>query len=201
MDFWVALRTLAGAEPAPSRLAARCAFCTRPQRKDAACGSGRYTSFFAAGAVGYVLRTRHGFRSLPAAVERCYGPVATFCFSVILLYRLWNEVWSNAAVVASFYGSVYSTQWWLAVVFSTACVRTRPPPRNANARPLCAAPRPGAFAAEARSRPRARSVPAVYTAMGGMRASLFSDALQAGGAPSPPATAAPSFSRRALPRA
>ena len=35
--------------------------------------------------------TRYGFRSLPAAVERCYGTVALLCFSLALLYRLWNE--------------------------------------------------------------------------------------------------------------
>jgi len=66
--------------------------------------AGWYTSFFAAAFVGYTLRTKYGFTSLPQAVERCYGPAASVCFSLALLFRLWNEVWSNSVVVASFYG-------------------------------------------------------------------------------------------------
>lgn len=58
--------------------------------------AGWYVSFFAAAFVGYILRTRHGFRSLPSAVERCFGTTALFCFSLALLYRLWNEIWSNS---------------------------------------------------------------------------------------------------------
>jgi len=68
--------------------------------------------------------------------------VALLCFSLALLYRLWNEVWSNSVVVASFYGETHSHNWWVAVAVSTM-------------------------------------VPAFYTTMGGMRASLFSDSLQA----------------------
>ena len=104
--------------------------------------AGWYVSFFAAALVGYQLRTRYGFRSLPAAIERCYGTVALLCFSLALLYRLWNEVWSNSVVVASFYGKTHSHNWWVAVAVSTM-------------------------------------IPAFYTTMGGMRASLFSDGLQA----------------------
>ena len=75
-------------------------------------------------------------------MERCYGTVALLCFSLALLYRLWNEVWSNSVVVASFYGETHSHNWWVAVAVSTM-------------------------------------IPAFYTTMGGMRASLFSDSLQA----------------------
>ena len=103
----------------------------------------RYTSFFSASLVGYVLRTRFGFQGLPIAVERCYGPVGLICLNLALLFRLWNEIWSNVAVVASFYSSeIRTTEWWLAAVLSAA-------------------------------------VPAIYVTMGGMRASLFSDFVQA----------------------
>jgi hypothetical protein len=34
--------------------------------------------------------------------------------------RLEQEVWSNSLVVASFYGPVHSTNWWLAAIVSTA---------------------------------------------------------------------------------
>jgi len=76
--------------------------------------SGWYFSFFAAAVVGYVLRTRFGYKSLPEAVEKCYGPYAALGFGICLFYRLWNEVWSNTFVVASFYGPIYSPSWWAA---------------------------------------------------------------------------------------
>ena len=105
--------------------------------------AGWYTSFFSAALVGYVLRTRFGFRSLPIAVERCYGSVGLVCLNIGLLFRLFNEIWSNVAVVASFYSpTVRTTEWWLAAVLSAL-------------------------------------VPAIYVTMGGMRASLFSDVVQA----------------------
>lgn len=105
--------------------------------------AGWYTSFWTAGLVGYWLRTRFGFRSLPAAVERCYGPLGLLCLNIALLFRLWNEIWSNVQVVASFYSADDRTRdWWIAAIVSAA-------------------------------------VPAVYVCMGGMRASLFSDVVQA----------------------
>lgn len=54
--------------------------------------AGWYVSFWTAGLVGYFLRTRSGFASLPAAVERCYGPTGLLCLNLALLFRLWNEV-------------------------------------------------------------------------------------------------------------
>ena len=54
--------------------------------------AGWYVSFWTAGLVGYFLRTRSGFSSLPAAVERCYGPAGLLCLNIALLFRLWNEV-------------------------------------------------------------------------------------------------------------
>ena len=105
--------------------------------------AGWYTSFFSASLVGYRLRVRYGFRALPVAVERCYGPIGLVCLNLALLFRLWNEIWSNVAVVASFYSvEAETTEWWLAVVISAI-------------------------------------VPALYVIMGGMRASLVSDVVQA----------------------
>ena len=93
----------------------------------------RYTSFFSASLVGYYLRTRHGFRCLPIAVERCYGPTGLICLNIALLFRLWNEIWSNVAVVASFYSSETRTvEWWIAAILSAAVrlasPRERAPP-------------------------------------------------------------------------
>lgn len=104
--------------------------------------AGWYTSFWAAGFVGYWLRTRHGVRSLPQVIEKVFGSSANVCFGLALFFRLWNEVWSNIIVVAQFYGAPYSKPWWVAAIISA-------------------------------------SVPATYVFMGGMRASLVSDVLQA----------------------
>lgn len=83
--------------------------------------AGWYASFPAAAVFGYVLRTRHGYGSLPTAIERCYGSSATILFGLIVLYRLWNEIWSNTVVVAAFYSEQEKTaQWWLACVLSAA---------------------------------------------------------------------------------
>jgi len=82
--------------------------------------AGWYLSFPAAAIVGYYLRTRHGFRSLPEAIERNYGPLAQLGFAIALFFRLWNEVWSNTAVVADFFSTYKSREWWTAAIFSAA---------------------------------------------------------------------------------
>jgi Na+/proline symporter len=57
-----------------------------------------------AGIVIYWLRTRHGARGLvPFLIER-YGPAAALAFALAIFIRLYNEVWSNTAVVGAYYG-------------------------------------------------------------------------------------------------
>lgn len=57
-----------------------------------------------AGIVIYRLRTRHGATGLvPFLIER-YGRVAAVAFTIAILIRLYNEVWSNTAVVGAYYG-------------------------------------------------------------------------------------------------
>lgn len=106
--------------------------------------AGWYTSFFSAAILGYVLRTKYGYFSLPEAVHKTYGSFATLLFMLCVAFRLHNEVWSNAAVIGNFFGRTGSSPYWGAAWFSVL-------------------------------------VPAVYTFMGGMRGSLFTDVLQAWG--------------------
>lgn len=81
--------------------------------------AGWYLSFPATALFAYVLRTRHGYGSLAVAIERCYGSAAAALFGLIVLYRLWNEIWSNTVVVAGFYSETEgSAQWWLACIAS-----------------------------------------------------------------------------------
>ena len=76
-----------------------------------------YTSFASVGLVVYFLRTRRGYRSLPEAINERYGSLATVSFCLAVLFRLYQEVWSNALVVAGFYGdtvcwpSLNSSAW------------------------------------------------------------------------------------------
>mmetsp|Transcript_42086 Transcript_42086/g.91722 ORF Transcript_42086/g.91722 Transcript_42086/m.91722 type:complete len:725 (-) Transcript_42086:243-2417(-) len=78
-----------------------------------------YVSFFTAGIVCYLLRTRYGFSSMASAVFKNYGALGIFCYMFCLLFRLFNEIWSNATVIGSFYGVSGSSGYWGACWFST----------------------------------------------------------------------------------
>ncbi|KAK9831522.1 hypothetical protein WJX81_005358 [Elliptochloris bilobata] len=82
--------------------------------------AGWYTSFPNVAVVIYLLRTRRGVRSLPLAINERYGSLATLSFGLAVLFRLFQEVWSNALVVGGFYGPAHSREWWLGAVLSTA---------------------------------------------------------------------------------
>ena len=58
-----------------------------------------------AGIVIYRLRTRHGAMGLVPFLISRYGRVAALAFTLAILIRLYNEVWSNTAVVGAYYGS------------------------------------------------------------------------------------------------
>lgn len=57
-----------------------------------------------AGIVIYRLRTRYGATSLVSFLTGKYGRLAALAFSAAILIRLYNEVWSNTAVVGGYYG-------------------------------------------------------------------------------------------------
>ncbi|KAL3138479.1 hypothetical protein ABBQ32_006269 [Trebouxia sp. C0010 RCD-2024] len=82
--------------------------------------TGYYTSFASVGIVIYLIRTRQGYRSLPEAINERYGSMATLAFGLAVLFRLYQEVWSNALVVAGFYGDEHTKEWWLGACLSTA---------------------------------------------------------------------------------
>jgi Na+/proline symporter len=62
---------------------------------------------------------KKGFSSLPEAINARYGSMACITFFLAILYRLEQEVWSNALVVASFYGVEGSWSWWTAASVCT----------------------------------------------------------------------------------
>ena len=57
-----------------------------------------------AGVVIYRLRTRHGATGLVPFLIARYGRLAAIAFAAAILIRLYNEVWSNTAVVGAYYG-------------------------------------------------------------------------------------------------
>lgn len=100
-----------------------------------------FIGVFTTGVIVYFLR-KQGYYSLPDFINDRYGPLACVVFALTVLYRLFNEVWSNTVVIADFFGDSLSFDWKLAAWVSMG-------------------------------------IPAAYTLIGGMRASLYSDALQA----------------------
>ncbi|GAB4466668.1 MAG: sodium:solute symporter [Burkholderiaceae bacterium] len=58
-----------------------------------------------AGVVIYRLRTRYAATGLVQFLTSKYGRLAALAFSAAILIRLYNEVWSNTAVVGGYYGA------------------------------------------------------------------------------------------------
>lgn len=74
-----------------------------------------------AGWVIYRLRTRYGATGLVAFLSAKYGRLAALGFSAAILIRLYNEVWSNTAVVGGYYGPSGSSAFiGAALLFSAA---------------------------------------------------------------------------------
>jgi Na+/proline symporter len=73
-----------------------------------------------AGIVIYWLRTRHGATSLVAFLISKYGKLAALAFTLAILIRLYNEVWSNTAVVGAYYGNPGELAFIAAALLFTA---------------------------------------------------------------------------------
>ena len=100
-----------------------------------------YVSIPAAGLLVYRIR-RAGHEGLVPFLTARYGAGAAFAFSAAILIRLFNEVWSNTGVVASYFGPKGSFAYYAGAAAFTASVLA-------------------------------------YVVRGGLRASIFTDRLQA----------------------
>ncbi len=80
-----------------------------------------WLSFLVAGTVLFRLRKK-GFRSIHHYLGSRYGGGAVWLFSLILLFRLWNEIWSNTIVMAQFFGPRESQGYYVASWAITALV-------------------------------------------------------------------------------
>lgn len=73
-----------------------------------------------AGFVIYWLRTRHGATGLVPFLISKYGRPAALAFTLAILIRLYNEVWSNTAVVGAYYGQSGGFSFIAAALLFTA---------------------------------------------------------------------------------
>lgn len=78
--------------------------------------AGWYLSIPVAGMVIYDIRRRTKFASLAELVTTKYGRLASLGFILAILIRLFNEVWSNTAVVAAYFGVTGSTGYYAAAI-------------------------------------------------------------------------------------
>lgn len=73
-----------------------------------------------AGFVIYHLRTRHAATGLVPFLIARYGRAAAIAFTLAILIRLYNEVWSNTAVVGAYYGKPGTGTFITAALIFTA---------------------------------------------------------------------------------
>lgn len=79
-----------------------------------------YLSFIVAGFLIYHIRTSTNHSSIASFITERFGPGATLAFTLAIVIRLYNEVWSNTAVVASYFGQPGSFTYLLAALVVTA---------------------------------------------------------------------------------
>ena len=82
--------------------------------------AGYYVSFAVVGYVIYQLRTEGGYRSIHHFLEHKHGHTAVLLFSLLVCFRLFNEVWSNTMVIGSYFGETGSAPYLAAVLVFTA---------------------------------------------------------------------------------
>ncbi len=74
-----------------------------------------YLSFIVAGIVIYQMRTQGGFISIHQFLDKKFGKIALIIFSLLIGFRLMNEVWSNTMVIGSYFGAKGSSSYFLSI--------------------------------------------------------------------------------------
>jgi len=78
-----------------------------------------YFSFVVAGLVIYQLRVKGNFKSIHHFLQTKFGRSAVVVFSILIGFRLFNEVWSNTMVIGSYFGDAGTTGYYSAVIVFT----------------------------------------------------------------------------------
>jgi Na+/proline symporter len=81
--------------------------------------AGYYVSFLVAGVLIYQMRTKGGFKSIHHFLQQKYGQGAIILFTVLIGFRLLNEIWSNTMIVGSYFGDKGSTGYFSAILVFT----------------------------------------------------------------------------------
>ncbi len=79
-----------------------------------------YFSFLFAGIIIYQLRTKGKYTSIHHFLEHKFGKGALIFFSILIAFRLFNEVWSNTLVIGSYFGENGSMPFYMAIFLFTA---------------------------------------------------------------------------------
>ena len=79
-----------------------------------------YLSFAVAGWVIYRMRTVGGFTSIHHFLGERFGRPAMLLFTLLICFRLFNEVWSNTMVIGSYFGGVGDVGYYAAILVFTA---------------------------------------------------------------------------------
>lgn len=78
-----------------------------------------YLSFLVAGVIIYKMRVEGGIQSLHQFLQNKFGQGAVTIFSVLIAFRLFNEVWSNTMVIGTYFGAQGSAPYfWSILVFT-----------------------------------------------------------------------------------
>jgi len=81
--------------------------------------AGYYLSFAVAGILIYQLRVKGGFKSIHQFLTTKFGKRAVAVFSILIVIRLFNEVWSNTMVIGSYFGEHGSTSYYTSILVFT----------------------------------------------------------------------------------
>jgi len=79
-----------------------------------------YLSFLVAGIVIYRMRTKGGYSSIHQFIGMKFGKQAVALFTLLIVFRLFNEVWSNTMVIGSYFGEKGSGSYYASIVVFTA---------------------------------------------------------------------------------
>ncbi|TXC82079.1 sodium:solute symporter family transporter [Luteibaculum oceani] len=78
-----------------------------------------YLSFIVCGWIIYQLR-KLGYSSIHHFLKTKFGRSALVFFSILICFRLFNEVWSNTMVIGSYFGDQGSTGYYASILVFTA---------------------------------------------------------------------------------
>ncbi|UAM97011.1 sodium:solute symporter [Polaribacter litorisediminis] len=81
--------------------------------------AGYYVSFAVAGIIIYQLRTQGNYKSIHEFLISKFGKNAMAIFSILIAFRLFNEVWSNTMVIGSYFGAQGSNSYYWAIIVFT----------------------------------------------------------------------------------